>query len=236
MPYSSITLAQLRTRLKDRFERTVFWSDSQATDAINEALLTYGMLTGRWKRRVLLSTTARQYELALPTTMVYRMRLAWNNYPLSPTTLEGLDLGRPNWRQETVEDGGSVPSRPTLWAPVSLMLVYIWPMDVSNHNSFLVDGVSATPTLTADGDYVDLAEADVSVLLGFALHVLTFKKGGPAFAATQPLFKAFLEAAAVENSLITTSAWYRKFAGLDDHSLRRLKGQPASGAQLIPQG
>lgn len=234
MPYQSLTLAQLRTRLKDRYESTAFWSDSQANQAINESLLTYGMLTGRWKRRLILSTTAYTYELALPTTMVYRMRLAWNGYPLSPSSLQDLDLGRPNWRKETISDGGDVPTRPTLWAPISLMLIYIWPQDVSSHNSYLVDGVSATPTLDADGDYVDLAEADVSVLLGFALHVLTYKKGGPAFAATQPLFRAFIEAAATENSLITTSQWYRKYLGLDDHSLRRLKGQPSPVSALVP--
>lgn len=234
MPYTQLSLLQLRTRLKDRVERVAFWSDAQANDAINEALLTYGMLTGRWKRRVVLATTANQYELALPSTMVYRMGLTWNGQPMTPTTLEDLNLARPNWRQEKVTDGGSVPTRPTLWAPVSLMLVYIWPQDVSNHNGYGVDGVSATPTLSADGDYVDLSDADISVLLGFALHVLTYKKGAEDFEASLGYFRDFIVAAAEENSLITTSQWYRQFMGRDDRSFKRLTGQPSPVATLVP--
>lgn len=236
MAYQSLTLAQLRARLEARVESVPFWVDAEANDAINEALLTWGMLTGRWKTRVVLATTPGTVDYALPSAMTYRMRVAFNGHPLSPSALADLDLGRPDWRTETTADGGSVPSRPTLWAPLSLNLIYIWPADAAGGNSLVVDGVATTPVLTADGQYVDLAEADISTLLGFALHVLTYKKGGPWFAATQGLFRAFVEAAAAENSLITTTQWYRRFAGLDMRDLQPVSNQPSSVGQLVPGG
>lgn len=225
MPYLALTLAQLRTRLIARYDRSVFWTDTEANRAINESLLTWGMLTGRWKRRITLETTANTHELALPATMVYRSTLRWNGYPLSPCTRFDLDYGKPLWRGQHTLTGGAVPSRPSLWAPVSLQLIYVWPADAVSHNAWTIDGVSATPTLAADGDFVDLAEADVNVLLGFALHILAFKKGGVIFQALEPYFRQFLQAAAEENSLITTAQFYRKFMGLDQQ-----KQQPQIGA------
>ncbi len=107
-----------------------------------------------------------------------------------------------------------MPTRVTLWAPVSLQLIYIWPADAVGGNVLTVSGVSATPVLISAGDFVDLGEEDLSVLLNFALHVLSVKKGGPWFTATLPLLVQFLQAAAAENSLITTSQTYRRFLGL----------------------
>lgn len=238
MAYQSLTLAQLRTRLQNRYESVPFYSAAEANDAINESLLTWGMLTGRWKRTLVIPTTANTYELGLPATMVYGMRVSFNGKPLTPTSQTGLDLGHPGWRTQTTGSGGGVPTKPSLWCPVSLQLLYIWPMDAAGHNSWTIDGVSATPTLSADGDYINLPEADVSTLLGFALHVLTLKKGGAWFAASMPLFNAFIDAAAAENSLITTSQWYRQFMGRRGQDLHMLKGfpSPVSALRMGGQG
>lgn len=232
MPYQSLTLADLRTRLQQRMEAVPFWTTADANDAINEALCTWNMLTGRWTQTIVIPTTRLTYELGLPSSLVYGMRVAFNGQPLTPTAEAALDLGRPRWRTETTADGGSVPTRPTLWCPVSLQLLYIWPMDAVGANSWTLDGVMDTPQLTADGDYVNLADADISTLLGFALHVLLLKKGGPWFAQTLPLFDAFIAAAAAENSLITTSQWYRTWAGRRGRDLAPLQQQPSPVANL----
>lgn len=232
MAYQQLTRAQLRTRLEARVESVPFWTTPEANDAINEALQFWGLLTGRWKRREILTSTANTYELALPGALTYRMRVTFNGLPMSPTSRAELNDGRYRWRQETSADGGDVPNRPMLWAPVSLSLIYIWPMDAYGHNSFLLDGVSATPVLVTDGQYVDLGEEDVNVLLGYALHTLTFKLGGPRFAATMDLFKATLAAAAAENALITTSQMYRQVMGLDRRDLKPFRVATASVADL----
>jgi hypothetical protein len=230
VPYQSITLAQLRTRLADLYEAVPFWDTTDANDAINEALREWSALTGRWRQRVLLQTTPNDYEYALPDLLLYRMRVEWNRQPLSPSSREDLNNGRPNWRQETTASGGSVPSRPLLWAPVSLRTIYIWPADAPGHNSLTLDGVAQTPVLTADAQFVDLSEADVSVLIGYALHVLTFKKGSVFFAGTFGYWRAFLAAAAEENALLLTSAIYRKAMGYDDRTLKPI------GAAVDPIG
>lgn len=223
MPYDQVTLAELRTRLEARYEATPFWTAPEATLAINETLRTWNLLTGRWVRRVTIPTTPNSYDYALPSSLTYRSRLLFDERPLSPTSREGLNNGRVNWRQETTATGGDVPARPLLWAPVSLTYIYLWPADAAGHHSLTIDGISRTPILVADGDYVDLGQDDFSWLLGCALHLLAFKKGGAFFASTLPAWQAFLRAAGQENALIVTSVAYRRYLGLDRRDLKPLR-------------
>jgi hypothetical protein len=227
------TWAEIRDRLRERAEFKPFWDLDEARDAFNEALLTWNLLTGQWKRRLTLATVANQYEYAISALMLYRMRVTYNTLPLSPSSREELNNGRPNWRQETTTTGNDVPTRPMLWAPISLQLIYIWPADAAGGGTLTLDGVSATPQVVEDGDTVDLEAAHLTTLLGFALHVLTFKKGGPFFAATLPFFKTFLEEAADENDLILTSQIYRQVMGLDRRDLKPFRSQEGQDQGLM---
>jgi len=226
------TWSTIRQRLQERVESKPFWDATEARDAFNEALLTWNLLTGMWKRRITLPTVANQYEYALSATMLYRMRITYNNLPLTPSGREDLNNGRHTWRSETTASGGDVPTRPVLWAPVSLQLIYIWPADAVGGGTLTVDGVSATPVVVEDGDTVDIGEEDLTTLLGYSLHVLTFKKGGPAFAATMPYFTAFLEGAADLNDLIKTSQFYRRYMGLDRRDQKPFRD---TGVPLLQQ-
>jgi hypothetical protein len=53
------------------------------------------------------------------------------------------------------------------------------------------------------------------VLLGYALHTLTFKEGWQRFAATSAKLQAFLALAGEHNGQLTQSAAYRAYMGLD---------------------
>lgn len=234
MAYIQVTRAQLRTMLEERYEAVPYWTTDEANDALNEMLLTWGMLTGRWRSTVTLQTTAGTVDYAIPPGLSYRVRVAFDGLPLSPASRTEMNLGRPNWWNERTTDGGSVPRRPTLWIPISLNLLAIWPADAAGHHSLTVEGVANTPVLTDDAQFVDLAEADFSPLLGFALHVLSLKKGGPWLAKTLPDYRAFLAAAAEENSLIASSQFYRRFMGLDRRDLKLLKGAPAAAPAEPP--
>lgn len=214
MGYTALTLADLRVRLQQYTEAVPFWTTPEANRAINEALRTWNVLTGRWHGRITLDTTPTNPDYALPTAILYRARVLWNGLPLTGTSYQALQSAHPRWLTDTTASGGEVPTRPRVWCPISLRTILIWPADAVAHNSLTVEGVATTPVLTNDADFVDLAEADVSILLPFALHVLTFKKGGQWFAATAPAFAKFLRAAAEENQLLTTSAAYRRWAGL----------------------
>jgi hypothetical protein len=232
MAYTAKTWSALRQDLAESTDQNPFWDNQEALDAVNEALLLWNLLTGTWRRTVTLPTIANQYEYVMPATMLYRTRITFNAQPLSSSSREEFNLGRPRWRTETTASGGDVPTRPTLFAPISLYLIYIWPADAVGGGTLSVDGISATPQLVEDGDTVDLGNEQLSTILDFALHVLTFKKQGQAFAATQPLFKAFLAAAAEKNSLIKTSTIYRRVMGLDRRDLKPYKNIPTDLDQI----
>src|SRR5262245_42289638 len=121
--------ATIRQRLQERVESKPFWDTTEARDAFNEALLTWNLFTGMWKRRLTITTVANQYEYVISALMLYRMRITYNTQPMSPSMREDLNNGRYRWRQETTTSGGDVPTRPMLWAPISLQLFYIWPAD-----------------------------------------------------------------------------------------------------------
>lgn len=239
---ATYTWATIRQRLQERIESKPFWDVIEARDAFNETLLTWNLLTGQWKRRITLPTVAGQYEYALSASMLYRMRLTYNTQPMSPSSREEFNNGRPRWRSETTASGGDVPNRPMLWAPISLQLIYIWPADAVGGGTLTVDGVSATPVVVEDGDPVDIEDPHLPVFLGMSEHLLTFKKGGPAFAATLPFFQAFVEEAADENDLILTSQFFRKVMGWDRRDLKPFRTADANLSpmdqikQLLQQG
>jgi hypothetical protein len=227
MSYQAITLSAARLRLQQRYEGKPFWDNEQARLAINEALRFYNLLTGRWHGRESITTvTTLAYLYSTSASMLYRMRMTFNGYPVHSTSREGLNDLRRSWRAESTTTGGEVPTRPLFWAPVSLRSFYLWPTDAAGSNTLLIDGVATTPVLVDDADYVDLGDDDLTILLGYALHVLTFSKGGAVFANTLPLYRAFLAAAAEENGVIKTSMTYRRAMGLDHRGLKPLRGVP----------
>lgn len=226
MPYQTQTWAELRERLKDRWEHKPFWDADEALAAFNEGLRFWNLLTGRWQTQATVLTVANQILYTVPTTLLYRVRVAHNGLPLSSGSREDLNLGRRTWRSETTTSGGEVPPRPMIWAPVSLRALYIWPADAVALNTLLIDGVANTPVLVEDADPLDLGDELVNGLLGYALHAAAYKKAGPFFQATMPYFKDFLTLAAEENDQIKTSRRYRRWMGLDRRDLKPLRGSP----------
>lgn len=220
MPYNSVDLTTLRTRLKERYDSVPFWTDDEARRALNETLRVWNAITGFWRQRVNATANMNDPYVTLDGTMVHRTRVELNNVPLDPTSVFELDCVHPNWRGETVASGGSVPTTPVLWAPISMTLFVIWPAsDVVQSNAIQVDGVRATPILVNAGDFVDIGEEEFSTLLGYAVHRLTLKLGGPRFQATMPLYKQFLAAAAERNDHFAASSFYRRVMGLDTHRI-----------------
>src|SRR5262245_60817340 len=234
MPYTTTTLLDLQTLMAQRWDQVVFWTAEEARLALNEALREWNLLTGRWRTRITPDAPGADPHVDLDATMTYGMRVTTAaGSPLIPSSLAEFDLGRPSWRLETVVSGGEVPTVPTLWAPVSLTTIAIWPAyDVLTSPGLVVDGVLATPVLTLPGDFVDLGEEIVDVIADMALHIAAFKEAATRWRATRPYFEAFLQAAADENSLLKTNQAYRRWAGLD----RRRDLQPSTGVPSQAQG
>lgn len=209
MPYQAVTLATLRTRLQHRYGASAFWSNEEARLALNEALRYWNLFTGRWRTRVTLATTAGTVWYSVPSSLVVNAQMAFGESPMGFAALTGLDRARPNWEAETTATGGAVPTRPAVWSPAGWTRFAIWPADAVGGTTLVIDGVRATPTLVLDADFVDLGESEHHALIGYALHVLSFKRGGEFLRSTLPLYAHFLQALADQNDRLRATSFYR---------------------------
>ena len=215
MPYLTTTLAELRTQLQTTYDAIPFWTATEADNALNEALQTYNLLTGFWKRRIVYTTVAGEVWITVPGTLTYNLRVAFNEQVLDPDSIAAMDLARRRWESETTTSGGDVPTRPRVWMPNGLNELAIWPADAAGQNSLVIDGLAATPVLTSDTQYLDLGQEDIDALVNYALHVLTLKLGGARFQGMLPKFGAFLTACADRNARLRGSNYFRWLLGRD---------------------
>ncbi len=216
MAYQAVTLAELQTDLSSRTEGNPWWTPEEARLALNEGLRLWNAATGMWVRKTYPVPVPEDHYVPLDSSITQATRVLWNAVPLEKGSLADFDYGLPGWRAAVAGDVGH-PDRPSYWAPVSLTLINIYPaMAFGQFPAVLeVAGVHDTPVLVAAGDFVDLGQEQHDVLLGYALHVLSFKLGGQRLVATYPGWVGFLKAAAAENRQFAASAFYRRLLGLD---------------------
>lgn len=238
MPWTRTTLAALRQRLLERVEGVPFWTPEEARLALQEGLEFWNLLTGTWQARASVDADpANDPFMALPTTLTFGARVAYQGQPLALDALPSFFRARPNWWVETTATGGDVPTRPLLWAPVSVQLIAVWPRPAAFvASAFTVDGLAATPTLATDADAVDLDDSVHDVLLGYALHTLSFKEGWMRFVATTGQMQAFLALAAERTTQLTQSAAFRQYMGLDRRrDLVPTRGGPSKVGETLAQ-
>lgn len=231
--FSQYTLTDIQTALADKTESVPFWTTTEATNAINEALLMWNLLTGYWRDTIQLTTTAGNFEYALPASIVFGTRIEINGRSLAEASLDDMDHGHPGWQAQTTASGGNVPTSPKKWLPISLDLIAIWPADAAGGAVLDIDGVAATPRLVNPSDFINIGKEQLGPVLSYALHVLTLKEGGQRFADSMAYFTEFLHAAAEENDQLTTSAMWRHFTGTDQRrSAVRTRGESTSYDQM----
>ncbi len=215
MAYQSTTLTTLLARLATRYDGQPFWTADQARRAINEGLRVWSLITGTWQGANNLTTIPNDPYLVVAGTLTKATRVAVNGQYLYQTSILGLDRSTPNWEGTTTATSGA-PSRPTMWAPVGLTEIAIYPADATVLGSpCVVDGVRSTTILVNGGDFLDLGDEEINTLLGYALHVLSFYKGAEALKMTRPLMVAFLQAAIKRNAIFAAGDAYRKIVGKD---------------------
>jgi len=220
MAYGIVTLTTLQSRLQERIETSAFVVTAELTNAINEALRMWNLFTGTWRRQVTIALEPADPYVTLPQTMVFPMRVQVGNTPMGKSSLLDLDNGQPGWEGETAGDTG-IPTTPQVWAPVSLGLIAVWPKVSATGTSISVDGVSATPTLSAGGDFIDLNESLHGVILGYAHHYLAFKRGAKELQATAHALQEMIKVAGEENALFKKSSYFRAAMGLDDKLVKK---------------
>jgi hypothetical protein len=214
MAYTQISLAELLLQLATKVEGVPYWTPEEGRLAINESLRVWSMLTGVWKQRISITTTTSSW-ISAPAPLYYNVRMQYSGAPLGRSSIGDMDNGNPGWEIDSTTSGGIVPTTPKMFAPAGLDLFAIWPADGVGGNTLTVDGVVEAPTLIAAGDFIDINNASIQPILGYALHYLAFKEGGVRWAATQAYYKEFLLAAVDQNDRLATSALFRKAMGLD---------------------
>lgn len=215
MSYTTTTRATLRLRLQERYESLVFWTDTEANDAINEALRQFNAYTGYWHGTVTVSTAAGDPFITLPGTLTYRSRVYTTGRTLTRKSIVEQYRGRRNWRTQTTTDGGAIPTTVREWTPIGLRMIALWPTPAAAGIALSVDGVKLTPTLSADGSYVDLGEEALSAILDEALWILGGFKRPSLVEAFRGRHRAFILACGAKNDHLRASAFYRKALGLD---------------------
>jgi hypothetical protein len=194
-----------------------FWTDPEIDASINETLRWWNLYTGMWRRVVNLTSTAGEPFYDLPGTLTWAARVTFRDTPLSLDSLISLDYGRVNWQSETGGSGAAgVPALPSLWAPIGIRTIALWPAPPANGELFTVDGVAQTPVLVNNGDFVDLGEDEFSLFHGECLYLLSIKEAGPRFAASAKLHQDFLRAAMDKNQRLKASSFFRRYTGIDN--------------------
>lgn len=236
MPYTTYTLTDLRTQLAARWDRAAFWTDEEARLAINESFRTWNLLVGAWRQRFVTATVANSPYYVTPAGAFVPIHITWREQPLDDGSLADLDRGRPSWRSETVASGGEVPAVPTLWAPLGVTRFVIWPADTVATHQLAIDAVIPAPALVTPSDTADVNEADLGLLLGFALRLAAFKKPGQRFLELKSHEDAFYKAAAVQSAAFRASAVYRAYLGQDRSRWQRPERVPLSPEPARPAG
>ena len=230
--FQNTTLAQLQTQLAERYAGRIFWSADAARRAINEAMRIWNVLVGQWHTNYPFVTLAGDPYVPMTGGVFKALRVKYNSVALNMSSLDALDARFPNWR--------STSGTPSLWAPVSLTTVVIYPNDAVGGNAISVDAYSPAPILVNPGDFINLGSEEFSTLLGYALHVLSQSAGIADLKSTQGLYVAFMKAAAVRNEYFANSSFYRKLIGLDrmrfNDPARTIDAQTVAAAGAATQG
>lgn len=208
MPYTTITRAQLRVRLQQRWESTPFWTDADANVVINRTLRLWNALTGYWRAPLTTATIPNDPMVPLAGTLVQQTAVRVNGVTLRGCSTVELNQMVPNWWYARAA-ATSLPSRPYLWAPVGLNLIVLWPAPTSIL-TVVMDGIRQTPVLTADGDSLDIGPEELNTLLGYMLHDAALAAGAGFVERTKPGLEAFIQAAARRNRFLRETTWYTR--------------------------
>lgn len=217
MAYQTVTLSQLQTMLSERTEGQPFWTPDMARRALNEAIRIYNLVTGMYRSTVTGTLIPDDAHYYVGGMLVKGTRVRVNNRTLTLTSIAALDRLIPNWSNLNTAAGGSVPTTPVYWCPVGLTEIMIYPKIAPPNITTAIEvaGVMTTPVLVSAGDYLNIGQEDLSALLAYAVHVLSFSKGADMLRRTEAARVAFFKACALRNAEFEASSLYRKMTGYD---------------------
>jgi len=212
--YASTTRATLRARLQDRYTGDPYWSTTEANDALNESLRQFNLFTGYWRGNATAPTVINTPFVVVPGTLTYRTRVTRVGKALTRKSIVELYRSKRNWRTQTTTSGTPVPTTIQEWAPVGLGAIAIWPTDAAGGTVLTFEAVKLTPVLTADGQFVDIGDEELKLVLDEALYILSFKLPS-VMEQMKSKHMVFLTGCLERNDQLRASSYYRRVLGLD---------------------
>ena len=154
-------------------------------------------------------------------------------YKLNPTLIDSLINGQQVWTGSVFEMDSFLaswqaqPGEPRFCGMAGRNLVAFGPTPSSTY-SVTMDVVGNIPLPTADGDFLQVDRGAINPLLDYAQHLASWKMAGTEFHNTDKLRQNFYVQAALENSRITQSNFYR--TALQLPAFRQQQEVPRMGA------
>ena len=219
MGYSRVKLSQMLTDLTSHVgDNSIFWVHQEKVDAINEGLKIWQALTGEWTTSFEIPVTSGHYY-NVPRQVASVSRMLYNTTVLEDTSLWELDYGTPGWE--------GTDGTPAEWAPHGVNEVVVYPAPTSGVLTF--EGISEPIAVHLDGDFVDIGDEELTKILHYAHHYLTFKEGPSEAAATEGDLKGLMAAAALKNGRLLASEFYKDYMGIaKDEGQRPLSMGPGA--------
>lgn len=214
MQFQRQTLTDLIDSLSEAVgNNTVYWTDEEKRDAINEAICVWHVMTGGWVTKIPIETD--EQFVSLPSDFVSVQRVlsfplrssptSDSGVPLTMTSLPELDYGSPGWESET--------GVPEMWLPIGINEIALYPAPLAAR-LYVIEGLKDAPRLFSPGDFIDAGEEDINLLTHYAHHYLTLKEAGAEFKTTEEGLIDFVEGAALKNAKLKMTAPYRLYMGL----------------------
>lgn len=114
------------------------------------------------------------------------------------SSLKDLDISHPTWQSSS--------SIPTSLAMVNYNLIALYPVSNSSALELELDMIIPATVPSVDGDYLQVSQDYLPLLLGYAHHLASFKLGHAEFMSTQIDYERFLQAAMLNNDRLRENA------------------------------
>ena len=202
--YTRVTLLDIKERLTEKVgNNSVFWTEDEKKDAINEALCIWQLVTGDFIKPFSIPVVSGTVFYDTPKQICSTNRILWNGTPLTDISVWELDLSFLDWQTSA--------GTPQYWAPVGIDKFALYPQPTTG--SIRLEGYAESVRLMADGDFLQLGDEELTRLLDYAHHYLTLKEDVSELQATQGGLQRFFVAAALRNARLASSSFYRRLLG-----------------------
>lgn len=224
--YTTITLAALRTRIRERLFAS-FWTDTELTAYVREALRIWNTLTGYWRQAYSLNVGAGTIFFNVNETVPNHMallRIEMADTHLELTSLAEMDDINPGWQNDA-----SATLRQA--APIGLDQIALNPPAAVDTN-IIVYSIRTAPLPVMDADVIQMGEEDIIAIIDYVQFAASIKEGTSEMQTAMSRFQNFLAQASKYNSKLNTISIYRRLLGTGGQKLAR----PASQERLSTRG